>query len=252
MGFGTSWSPISDKFNEWVKVDEVNVCVLWGGMHPDPPDWGTEGGQETITTNLLCCIDKEGGEPSLDVQDSETPASPKPEAATTKATPAATTPVATTQATPKPAPVVTEETEAISVLVSHTLEETQEKYQARWHDRSKGWKGQTYSEAIRFCADNGSYIPCPYEAYCPMVRFYAISLLVFFCCFNSLFIFWMQGPGKHIVGGMRSTQSWAPMIDVPNGWISVGPENTCMPYNNFNAAPPDWGLTGENNEEITR
>lgn len=79
-----------------------------------------------------------------------------------------------------------------------------------------------------FCAERGSYIPCPYEAYCPL------------------------GPGKHVVGGMKSTQTIVPMIDIPNGWVSVGPDNTCMPYNAYNPYPPKWGLDGLGNEEITR
>lgn len=51
---------------------------------------------------------------------------------------------------------------------------------------------------------------------------------------------------------MKSTQTYAPMVDIPNGWVSVGPDNTCLPYNAHNPSPPEWGLTGEGNEEITR
>jgi len=78
-----------------------------------------------------------------------------------------------------------------------------------------------------FCAKIGSGVPCPYEAYCPM------------------------GPGQHVVGGRRNTKTWAPIIDVPNGWVSVGADNTCIPHHVQNL-PPEWGLTGIGNEEITQ
>ena len=60
-----------------------------------------------------------------------------------------------------------------------------------------------------------------------------------------------MGPGEHVVGGMRGEQTWAPMMDIPNGWVSVGPDNTCYPYNS-RELPPEWGLTGIANEEVTR
>lgn len=41
------------------------------------------------------------------------------------------------------------------------------------------------------------------------------------------------------------------MMNIPNGWISVGAEDTCVPYHTRNL-PPEWGLTGNLNEEITR
>ena len=43
------------------------------------------------------------------------------------------------------------------------------KWQPQWFDRSKGWTGQTYSDALFFCAKHSSQIVCPYEAMCPMV-----------------------------------------------------------------------------------
>jgi len=36
------------------------------------------------------------------------------------------------------------------------------------HSRSDGWNGQTYVEALEFCAAENSKVPCPYKAYCPL------------------------------------------------------------------------------------
>lgn len=51
-------------------------------------------------------------------------------------------------------------------MLYHVIEE---KYARRWFDRSEGWDGSTYADAIRFCATKDSYIPCPYEA-CKFVQ----------------------------------------------------------------------------------
>jgi hypothetical protein len=48
-------------------------------------------------------------------------------------------------------------------------------------------------------------------------------------------------------GGIKS--GWSPIMDHPNAWVSVGPENTCQTYSDINGAPPEWGLTGEGNPE---
>ena len=65
----------------------------------------------------------------------------------------------------------------------------------------------------------------PYEAYCPL------------------------GPGAHLLGGRRGEgESWAPIIDVSNGWVQVGSDNTCMPYNALHVVPPAWGLGIDEND----
>lgn len=40
-------------------------------------------------------------------------------------------------------------------------------YRPVWYDRSTGWTGQTYKEALTWCDSHSNYIPCPYEVYCP-------------------------------------------------------------------------------------
>ena len=53
------------------------------------------------------------------------------------------------------------------------------------------------------------------------------------------------------MGGIKEKQTWVPIIDTPNGWVSVSAEDTCVPYHSRNL-PPEWGLTGNLNEQITR
>ncbi|KAL7546666.1 hypothetical protein ACHAWF_009999, partial [Thalassiosira exigua] len=98
----------------------------------------------------------------------------------------------------------------------------------RWYDRSSGWDGSTYSDGIRFCAKKASRIPCPFAVYCPV------------------------GPVPHVTGGVRDIETYSPMIDAANGWVSVGPDNTCTTYSATHPAPPKWGVTGDGHEAITR
>lgn len=46
--------------------------------------------------------------------------------------------------------------------------------------------------------------------------------------------------------------SWAPIIDAPNGWVQVGEEDTCELYTDLFKGPPEWGLSGQNSEDMTR
>ena len=109
------------------------------------------------------------------------------------------------------------------------------KYKPTWYDRTTGWSGTTYIDALTFCATKDSNIPCPYEAYCPM------------------------GPLSTPTGGHKDERgtggdglTWAPIMDSANGWVQVSSKNACVKYNTMNVQPPLWGLTGEGSEEMTR
>eukprot|EP00571_Detonula_confervacea_P001621 CAMPEP_0172329010 /NCGR_PEP_ID=MMETSP1058-20130122/60654_1 /TAXON_ID=83371 /ORGANISM="Detonula confervacea, Strain CCMP 353" /LENGTH=794 /DNA_ID=CAMNT_0013046155 /DNA_START=85 /DNA_END=2470 /DNA_ORIENTATION=+ len=97
------------------------------------------------------------------------------------------------------------------------------KYAPKWFDRSQGWMGLRYIDGIAFCASQDSYIPCPYEAICP------------------------NGMDSAPTGGNRNdTEAWAPIIDVPNGWVNVGSSSevsSCTDYNSVHANPPLWGVS---------
>ena len=56
-------------------------------------------------------------------------------------------------------------------------------------------------------------------------------------------------------GGARNhpSVSWVPNGSSYNTWVQVGEENACVPYENFHPEThPSWGITGEDNELITR
>ena len=218
-----TWAPISNSVNDWVKINEKEQCVKWSSKYKDPPAWGLEGGADELTSYVLCCV----------------PIAAATSTTATTTTTTSTTTTTTTMSKPTSEPTsfptskptlqpTTSEPTITPNLLTQTFQLVQEKFSAKWFDRSSGWEGSTYYEALTFCARRESSVPCPYEAYCPL------------------------GPGKHIIGGVKSTiASYAPIIDTPNGWISIGPGETCMPYNSFNPYPPEWGQTGNGSEEIT-
>jgi len=98
------------------------------------------------------------------------------------------------------------------------------------YDRSSGWDGQTYRDALLFCASKNSKIPCPYEALCP------------------------HGSDGPPVGGEKDGVNgvWVPIMDSANSWLQIGWKDTCMKYIDLKPHPPAWGLTGKDNEGITR
>lgn len=63
-----------------------------------------------------------------------------------------------------------------------------------------------------------------------------------------------MGPDGRPVGGEKDGPNgvFAPIMDTPNGWLSIGYKDTCVRYNDMNPHPPMWGLTGNDNEAITR
>ena len=103
-----------------------------------------------------------------------------------------------------------------------------------WYDRSTGWTGRTWDEAISFCNAHDNNIPCPYEVYCP----------------NE----------KTLLSGIMDTEgvSWAPIMNAHNEWVQVGSGGTeCALYSLFhNGQSPTWGEDGSssmiNTEANTR
>ena len=53
---------------------------------------------------------------------------------------------------------------ASSGMSGMSSDDVTEKYAPTWFDRSDGWDGSKYVDAIVFCASKDSYILCPYEA----------------------------------------------------------------------------------------
>jgi len=105
-----------------------------------------------------------------------------------------------------------------------------EKYKPLWFDRSSGWSGQTYLEALQFCEAAEGMVICPYEAICPL------------------------GPGSEPLGGYQDDLGvgWAPIIDSANEWVYVSSVEGCALYSTLYLTSPEWGITGKDNEDITR
>ena len=97
-----------------------------------------------------------------------------------------------------------------------------ESYHPVWYNRSGGWSGTTWIEALAFCSsldqqvdDNVVFGLCPYAAYCPM------------------------GPHQMPLGGYRDGEAVgdinqpgdrAPISDFVDGWVQVGSTNPCVEY----------------------
>lgn len=220
-----AWSPFGNMQNGWVRVDSTQSCTVYNTMYGSAPGWGYTGaGANAITQNIMCCKTTHvasASEPTplnseVSVSDNTDATISFDNGASTPATsPAATTPAS-----------VNTEKPTNDKLVQSTFDTNAAKYIPNWFDRS-AWKGTSYSDGIEFCAGRG-WVLCPYEAYCPL------------------------GPGAHLYGGVRNADSmWAPLIDIPNGWVQVGSVDTCELYNALHPHPPLWGLNGEGDAEVT-
>ena len=285
-----SWAPIDDSENWWVQVSGSDTCQLYNEMNGGPPSWGANGENEIETRYLMCCKQPDAGmgdadyyHSSMSDEETETITEVVVDKSECQDHPTAVittdgktcenfiahvgrvnlhnarcghetplkdekgdvllirdvcrlscgvcgnnwpnAPVATTSdqapvENPQPSQTVEVVEENNSLVGAET------NFKISRYDRSSGWGGSSYYDALKFCGTRGATL-CPYEAYCP------------------------QGPGKVLVGGMATSSQWLPFINVANGWIQGGPEDTCMPYNSLNSFPPEWGLTGENKAETS-
>jgi hypothetical protein len=217
-----SWVPMKESEqmeddNAWVGVSSDISCSRYDRLHAGPPDWGETGeGNEELTRNIACCHDS----------------------------PPATIQVRNQvyyhccgivsmvfifvglniwlfsflQATPN------QPTESTGVDL---YEKAKEVYDPKWFDRSEGWSGQTYYQAEQFC-NSKSRALCPIQAVCPL------------------------GQENPPFGGPKDGVAWV-ATDTYNYWLQVGLEEVCKSYADLFPHPtPDWGLTGKDNESITR
>lgn len=108
--------------------------------------------------------------------------------------------------------------------------EAYEKYKPEWFDRSRGWRGQTYEKAVDFCSAREKMTVCPYDAICPLgPRSIPAGVL-------------------QLEGGPSGSEQWAPVSNGRNIWVAIGANDSCVEYK----GTPEWGITGEGNEETTR
>ena len=132
-------------------------------------------------------------------------------------------------------PMTADVPEATDKQVSLAYQTVSQKYKPKWFDRTKGWKGTTYLEAAMFCEDFNNYLPCPYEAICPL------------------------GKGTKPLSGFKDDDNseggvWAPILEGPNDWVQISSDgaNSCHRWSHLHPGPPAWGETGEGSEELTR
>ncbi|KAK1747693.1 hypothetical protein QTG54_001656 [Skeletonema marinoi] len=150
--------------NEWVQIgsDPDTVCMTHRQVVGRQAEWGLTGeGSEEITRNIMCCAGNGRFVQQYNTQIDQ----PTADADTTDA-------LATIESIYKPVE----------------------------YDRQSGWEGTNYADAIIFCANLESRIPCPYETYCP------------------------NGENADPYGGVNDNPSgaWAPMMDAPNSWVQIG------------------------------
>lgn len=210
---GWSWAPVSDDANSWVQVSSRDTCLPYEYIHDEKPMWGLNGqDDEEITRYLFCCLVSPPGTGSKsEAASSETNVVENGDSESIPVTP---------NPTPQSAGVTTETEEELYKTMAQL-------YEPLIYDRnsSPAWTGQAYLEALQFCASNDSRVPCPYNALCP------------------------AGKDKTPAGGIR--QGYSPIVNHPNAWVSVGPENTCYTFSEVNDSPPEWGLTGEGDPDLT-
>mmetsp|Transcript_6791 Transcript_6791/g.12770 ORF Transcript_6791/g.12770 Transcript_6791/m.12770 type:complete len:638 (-) Transcript_6791:169-2082(-) len=118
--------------------------------------------------------------------------------------------------------------------ISNLYKDATLRYHPVMYDRSKGWKGQSYIEALVFCEEETGLALCPYDAICP------------------------NGANSEPLGGFREIPhggewAWVPVLDGANEWVQSGVRETCTRYSDMHGGEyPEWGVTGNGNEEVTQ
>ena len=234
------WAPVMDSLNEWAQIGPNDSCVKHSEMFSEPPDWGLTGASKRdLTPYVMCCelnAENEMDEGAVAVQSSQEKddqdSSASSFAGTNDAPPATTTTIATTQATTK---ATSNTATVIDTNDPPPYTFAMERYKPIRYDRSNGWLGQTYDAALAFCAsqtqhdDQAKLMLCPFEAFCPM------------------------GPQNKPLGGFTDEPTnWAPVSNDHNWWVSTSSENPCVFYNVLYGGHPDFGMSGQDDEGITR
>mmetsp|Transcript_27007 Transcript_27007/g.57005 ORF Transcript_27007/g.57005 Transcript_27007/m.57005 type:complete len:693 (+) Transcript_27007:57-2135(+) len=212
---GPVWASVDDDAHPWVEIRGNGHCVKQPDL-PKVPD---------VMRYVFCCKGAGGvlnGEDSGNRPFQLVPASMPAAEAMQQQQPKP----ASSAVTPSSVKVGAEGSVLSGEEVKSMYQEVEDKFQIVSFNRSEGWAGHTYGEALEFCARKSSKIPCPYEAICPM------------------------GPNGLPIGEVED--GWVPIMDSANGWVQTGHKNTCMKYTDMKPHPPLWGITGKENEAITR
>lgn len=226
-----SWAPLLNKDNYWVQLGDGNGVdeKMCGVM--ETPEWGVTGkSNEEITRHVMCC--------SLDQGDVDISADENnlPPVKATTARPTHQHAPAVLPPTPAATPSINAPASMPHAALGQLYQKVVLQFEPIWFDRSRGWHGQSYNEAVTFCRGhtNGignDMILCPFEAYCPL------------------------GESSHPYGGVakkEGSESWAPIMNKDNSWVQLGDGNDDDQNMCTIIEMPEWGFTGNENEEITR
>lgn len=225
-----AWAPIGDVKNAWTSLSSENTCEVYSAVTGENPTWGITGGDEEITRYVMCCGEELVVTESPTTKPTPAPSPPPTKIPTPNPTPKSS-PLPSSQPTPPPTPSANKPADATVQTGSTAVYQSVLKFNPIWYDRSSGWNGNTYDDAFEFCTRSGpDYDVCPYDVYCP------------------------KGSGSQPHGGVKDEPkgSWAPVGDSFNEWVRVSTDNSCVRYSTMNSGHPEWGLTGVDNEEITR
>lgn len=214
------WAPLGGLQKGWVQVGwrERETCKTDKQSHEDQ-SWETSRFDALeVTGYLMCCLKPSSINDSLS----------STEATTAEVTATAS---ATSATSVEPRPMSATSSPSDNPISSPTS--SPELTPAIWYDRSTGWSGQTYDEAVDFCkskknAKGKGMMLCEFDAYCPL------------------------GLDSTPIGPYKKDMVWAPIANGPNRWIGLSADIRCKEYTAFYSSEPAWGLTGDYNEEITR
>eukprot|EP00571_Detonula_confervacea_P008023 CAMPEP_0172314916 /NCGR_PEP_ID=MMETSP1058-20130122/23519_1 /TAXON_ID=83371 /ORGANISM="Detonula confervacea, Strain CCMP 353" /LENGTH=807 /DNA_ID=CAMNT_0013028871 /DNA_START=128 /DNA_END=2548 /DNA_ORIENTATION=- len=179
------WTPISNQGNDWVQIGMgSSSCIRYTNEYANPPVWGLTGeGNEGVTQHVICCLDLQEEDDNVDIVASDGKGG--------------------SLEIYEPA-----DNSNGNVEYDPAYPDITAKYKPQWFDRSTGWNGKTYLQALAFCASVESMIICPSAAICP------------------------DGDGGNVYGGYkmasytnkadtRGGEAWTPIMDSVNNWLQV-------------------------------
>ena len=116
-------------------------------------------------------------------------------------------------------------TSFMSKVVNDVYYNSIKRYQPTMYNRSKGWLGQTYMDALVFCSKEGLAV-CPYDAICP------------------------NGAHGEPLGGYRDGSlgdwEWLPIVDDYNEWVQGSAREKCVKYSHkYAGEKPVWGVKSD-------
>jgi hypothetical protein len=201
------WTPLIEPINNWVMVGlGDDVCLTYMSVYFEDPLWGdvtfsSDENSEMMTRYLVCCN-------NLDMIESSSSSMEEIGVDNNN-----------------------DSTTAIVASVDSLSDEFVGNLEPKRYDRSDGWQGHTWNEAVNFCTQEKAGELCPYEVICP------------------------AGPQHVAANDSVDPQQWIPIADLFNDWVTMSAgDDYCRTYMNVYYENPVWGETGDDDsgESITQ